>query len=281
MPAEVLSNLESIGDLIGALSGISAGLDDEIYMEGIIKSAHGHAATAFDIAAAATAKTGRINHVYEYGVMGITKGLPKFADPTDPRARLYLHELIGAGGNQDIAYTFRPATQPNPAPTPEDTGVDSKYLSKLSKKKYYFYNRAFVMETGRVVEIKPQNGNFLFVPFYGEPSRNPLYTRGHILWDASKKGPLYARPGASTRGEFEGFWMNWWGAAGSKIMYTEMEKYVTMDIESAMLEAKRASVEAMKPVQESNILGAVASAKALFGKIFKARTAKRMETKTK
>jgi hypothetical protein len=281
MPAEILTNLEAIGDMIGALSGIGSGLDEQAYMEGLIKSAHGHAATAFDIAAAATAKTGHMTHVYEYGVMGITRGEPRFADPTLPNARLYVHTLMGEGGNMDIAYTFRTARQPNPKPTPEDTGVDSRYLSLLSGRKYYFYNKALVMETGRVVTIKPKNGNFLFVPFYGEPSRDPTNNRGYMMWDSSRHGPLFARPGASSKGQFTAFWMNWWEAAGGKIMYEQMEKTVTADIEIAMAEAtKRAQAESMKPVQSTNMLGAINTAKTIFNRIFRTATAKRKAKNT-
>jgi hypothetical protein len=281
MPAEILTNFEAIGDMVGALSGIGAGLDDQAYVEGLIKSAHGHAATAFDIAAAATAKTGHITHVYEYGVMGVTRGEPRMADPTAPNARLYFHTLLGEGGNMDIAYSFRPARQPNPKPTPEDTGVSSEYISRLSDRKYYFYNKALVMETGRTVTIRPKNGDFLFVPFYGEPSRDPTNSRGYMMWNSARHGPLFARPGASSKGQFSAFWMNWWQSAGSAIMFEQMEKSVTMDIDIALAEAsKRAQSETMKPVQGTNMVGAISSAKAIFNKMFKAVTAKRNETKT-
>lgn len=282
MPAKVLTNLESIGDLIGALSGISTALDEETYMDGLIKSAHGKAATAFDFAAAATARAGRFPHVYEYGTAGVTRGLPRFANPADPKARLYFHQIAGHGGNQEIMYSFRTATQPNPEPTPQDTGVDSKYISRLSGRKYYFYNKAYVMETGQVVEIRPQNSNFLFVPFYGEAPRNPMYTRGFLMWDSSRLGPLYAQPGKSTKGEFTQFWMAWWSKAGSALLGGEMEKSVTMDIDIAMAEAaKRAKVETMKPVQETSITSASSSAKALFNKIFQGITSKRRGTRVK
>lgn len=281
MPAELLSNLEAIGDMVGALSGIGSAIDEESYMAGLIKSAHGKAATAFDVAAAATAKTGHITHVYEYGVMGITRGQPRISDPTAPNARLYIHTLLGLGGSQDIGYTFRPARQPNPEPTPEETGVDSEYISRLSNKKYYFYNKAFVIETGRVVNIKPQHGDFLFVPFYGQPSRDPTNNRGYMMWDSRRKGPLYNRPGISSKGQFQSLWMNWWGSAGSEIMFVQMEKSVTMDIDIAMAEAtKRTEAAKMKPVQTVNMPGAISSAKALFNKIFKTSTVKRNETKT-
>lgn len=282
MTARILSNFEAIGDMIGALSGMNDALDSETYMDGLIRSAHGKAATAFDIAAAATAKTGNITHVYEYGVMGITRGQPRMADPTAPNARLYVHTLLGRGGTQDIAYTFRPATQPNPEPTPEDTGVDSEYLSRLSDRKYYFYNKALVMETGRVVHIKPKNGEFLFVPFYGEPSRDPTNNRGYMMWDSKRHGPLFNRPGASSKGQFTTLWMNWWSSAGSKIMFEQMDKSVSMDIDIAMAEAtKRANAEGLKPVQTTDMMAAIASARTLFGRIFKAATSKRMGVKTR
>lgn len=282
MPAKVLTNLESIGDMVGALSGVSEGLDDQSYMEGLIRSAHGKAATAFDLAAAATARTGQMTHVYEYGVSGITRGQPRFADPTAIEARLYVHTLLGRGGEMDIAYSFRPARQPNPAPTPEDTGVDSRYLSRLSGRKYFFYNKALVMETGRPVSIKPKNGNFLFVPFYGEPSPDPTNNRGYMMWDSKRHGPLQARPGMSTKGQFTSFWMAWWNASGSKIMFADMEKSVTMDIDIAMAEAARkANSEAMKPAQETSVPRAFASAKTLFSRLFKTNTGKRMKRKTR
>lgn len=279
MPAEVLSNLEAIGDMVGALAGMSEGLDDQMYMDGLIQSAHGKAATAFDIAAAATAKTGHLTHVYEYGVAGITRGQPRITDPTSQRARLYVHTLLGEGGTKDIAYTFRPATQPNPDPTPEDTGVDSEYISRLSGRRYFFYNKALVMETGRVVSIKAKNGNYLFVPFYGEPPADPTNQRGYMMWDSSRHGPLMSRPGKNTKGSFTNFWMTWWESSGSKMMFADMEKSVTMDIEIAMAEAaKRSASESMKPVQETNVVGAMATTKAIFNRIFKAATSKRRVT---
>lgn len=282
MSAEVLTNLEVIGDMVGALTGVAEALDDEAYMDGLIKAAHGKAANAFDMAAAATAKTGRLTHVYEYGVMGVTRGEPRLADPTAVNARLYFHTLLGHGGNQDIAYSFRTAHQPNPKPTPEDTGVDSVYLSKLSDRKYYFYNKALVMETGRVVHIKPQNGNFLFVPFYGEPTPDPTNNRGYMMWDSKRHGPLNARPGASTKGTFQAFWMSWWESAGSAMMFEQMEKSVTMDIDIAMAEAaKRTKSETMKPVQTTSVAGAVASARTMFNKLFKSTTTKRRSTETR
>lgn len=282
MSARVLTNLESVGDMIGALQGIGLGLDEDKYMQGLIQQAHGHAASAFNAAAAATASTGTMTHVYEFGTQGITRGLPRYADPMAEDARLWIHTLIGHGGNQDIAYTFRPAVNRNPAPTTAYTGVPSKYLRKLSQRKYVFWNKAFMMETGKPVTIKPRHGDFLFVPFNGEQSRDGVNDRGFVMWDASKKGAIVSRPGQSTKGQFTSFWLKWWSSAGSDMMQAEMSKYVTMDIDKAMVEvAKRAQSETLKPVQQTKVNIAATQARTLFKKLFGTATTKRLGVKTR
>ena len=55
MSAEVLTNLESVGELIGALAAMEETLDQDEYVEGLIREGHEKAKSAFDVAAAATA----------------------------------------------------------------------------------------------------------------------------------------------------------------------------------------------------------------------------------
>jgi hypothetical protein len=233
---------------------MSDGLNDDDYMAGLIRSAHGEVATAFDVAAAATAQTGRLSHMYEFGVPGITAGPPKILDPTSAAARLWEHTLIGRGGSQDIGYTIRPATIPNPQPTVESTGVASKYLAKLSRRKYVFYNKAFVIETGQTVTIRPKNGRFLFVPFYGHPSRYDVEnTRGYMM----SRGPIVMQPGAANRGAFTSTWMSWWGSAGAELMENKMRATITKDIALAQARAGTAANSArMKSVTLTNIAAA-------------------------
>lgn len=274
MPAKVLSNLESVGDMVGALSGIADGLNEDDYVEGLIKGAHGHAANAFDVAAAATARSGFLSHVFEFGVPGITPGPSKYADPTSPAARLWIHTIAGHGGRQDIGYSFRPALNRNPQPTTRSTGVPSRYLRRLSSRKYVFSQKAFVMETGQTVQIKSDRGNgFVFVPFYGEPSDDPRNKRGYMMWNSKRLGPITAVPGRDSKGQFTAFWMNWWGGAGSSMMDAEMRKRVTTDIEVAMAEAaKKANAHPLKPAQTTNIPGAFVRAKNFMNKLFGAKT---------
>ena len=268
MSARVLSNLESLGEMIGALQGLQQGLNEDEYIEGLIRQAHGKASNAFNVAAAATAGAGYLTHVFEYGNPGITPGPPMFADPTAANARLWTHTLTGKGGQMDIGYTFRPALVRNPQPTTASTGVPSKYLAKLSRRKYIFWNRAYVMETGRSVEIHAKNGDFLFVPFRGA-SENPKNKRGYMMWNTKSLGPIVNTPGQSTKGQFTGFWMKWWAAAGNDIIEQDMRKSVTMDIERATAEAaRRAQTATVKPVQATNVPGAAERARAYTKKAF-------------
>lgn len=269
MSAKVLSNLESVGDLIGSLKGMGEAMDEDAYVEALIKQAHGKAANAFDVAAAATAGAGFLTHVFEFGVPGITPGTPSFPDPTRPEARLWVHSIHGQGGNQDIRYAFRPATQPNPQPTTESTGVSSKYLRKLSRRKYVFWNRAFVMETGQTVEIKARNSDFLFVPFRGETPRNPNNRKGFVMYNTTKLGPISAKPGATSKGTFTAFWMSWWSTAGNEIIEQDMRESVESDIKKAEAEiTKRAAAEAMKPVETTNIIGTVNASRSWMKRLF-------------
>ena len=269
MKAKSLNNLESIGDMVGALSGISDGLDEDKYIERIIQQAHGKAANAFDAAAAGAARAGALAHVFEYGTAGITPGIPKFPDPTRPEARLWEHRIIGQGGVQQISYAFRPALNRNPQPTTASTGVPSKYLRRLSKRKYVFWNKAFVMETGRTVEIKAKNGDFLFVPFYGKASSNPMNRRGYMMWNSKRQGPLTNTPGAHTKGKFTAFWLGWWAAEGSNNMETDMRRQITTDITAAERQMQLRTLRApLKPASAVNVHGAAARARSAINKMF-------------
>lgn len=260
--AEILTNLETLGEMIGAYMGMSEKADDPDYIERIIKQAHGKAASAFDIATAATAGAGYLTHVYEFGVAGITRGQTRFFDATAPEARLYIHEITGDGGNQEIGWAWRPATQPNPRPTTADTGVPSKYLRKVSRRKYVFWNKAFVMESGETVEIKANNSNYLFVPFGNKASKNPENKRGFVMFNTTNKGPITTRPGASSKGTFSAHWLTWWGQTGAGIMEADMEESVASDIKLAQAEIdKRTKMAPMKPVQSTNIAGASVSSR--------------------
>ena len=236
-------------------------------MERLIEDAHGTASRAFDVAAAATASAtgGGIAHMYEFGTAGITKGPVKFPDPTSQAARLWVHTLRGAGGSQEIGYDFRAALHRNPQPTTRDTGVPSKYLRRLSKRKYIFWNKARVMEHGMSVEIKSkQPHGLLFVP---TPGMNA--PRGFVMWNTNRKGAIRAVPGATVAGNFTALWMRWWGNEGAALVEGNMRKKVEADTRIAQREAeRRAQAQPMKSATANNPVGAAAASRAVAFKTF-------------
>jgi len=264
--SQVLHNLESLGTMVGHLKGMSDALEDDLYTERLILHAHGKAANVFDVAAAATAGAGYLEHVFEYGVPGITKGQTKFPIATDPKARLWMHKIDGTGGKQDISYSFRPALNINPDHTTASTGVPSKYLRKLSRRKHIFWNKAFVMETGASVRIKSNRGEkgFVFVPTPGDNE-----PRGFVLYPSKLKPAIHARPGRTTMNQFTNFWMTWWSGSGSQIMENTMRSAIEMDIERAEAAMQKAVVSTpMKSPATSNIITADAHGRIIAKKTF-------------
>jgi hypothetical protein len=276
---EMMSNMESIGDMVGALAGINESIDDEAYTEALIKQAHGKASSAFDIAAAATASAGWFTHMYEYGTAGITGGQQKYSDPTSPAARLWIHTLTGQGGQQDVGWAPRPAKNRNPQPTTESTGVSSKYLAKLSRRKYIFWNKALVMETGMAVQPKShQSHGLIFMPFNNKTPTNQANTKGYVMWNTHQHGlPKPRVPGEHVQGQFTKFWMKWWNSAGNQIIEEDMRKSVTLDYNLAVEEATaRAKAEALKHPYATKVKSAYTSGKNWAKGFMKNQTAKRV-----
>lgn len=264
------ANFDAIGQLAGSFQGISEEMASPNYMQALIRDAHDAAADAFDVAAAATARANHsISHVYEYGNPGITPGPANFNDPTSPAARLYEHVITGRGNTQNIGFVFRPAREPNPQPTAASTGVSSIYLQKLSDREYIFYNRAYVMETGQEVEIHPKNGNFLFVPFYGQAPLDDKNNKGFMLWNATRNGPIVTNPGRKTQGNFSQFWMLWWQADGEALMRAKMTEAINYDVAIAVQEASRAmQATALKPVEAVSVTAAAGKARNFIKRLF-------------
>lgn len=252
------TNIEGLGDLIGAVDGMDAGMNNS-YIAGLITEAHMEAATQFDMVAAAHGTAGFITHMFEYGTAGITRGYRRHHDPTAAKARLWVHRLVGTGGTFDAGFIFRPALSPNPKPTVKHTKVEKQYLDRLSKREYTFRQRAMVMETGLQVTIRPKASKRLFVPFYGqEPTGDPSNKRGFAM----VPGPLRVTPGAEAAGTFTAFWNGWWRTEGTRMMEQNIERRVDNDTREVM---KRAEAEAgkqrMEPLHLVNVAGEANKAK--------------------
>lgn len=228
-------DFSDIIDAIGTVQGVSdAVTQSPEYIADCIKAAHAVASKEFDIDAAASAGPLNMSHVYEFGVRGITRGSPRFADPTAPEARLWVHGITGEGRVQNIYFLFREAVQPNPRPSASFYGVSSAVISKLSRRKYVFKRKASVVEFGETVYIKPKDKTFNFVPFYGKPARNPAYRNsGGYIFRPYLGTPMESNPGEDSgmRGTFTSFWQTWWIGRGDELMSGQVNEYFTKDVQ--------------------------------------------------
>lgn len=250
-------DFDAIAEISGTLAGIKYITEDtDKYMETLLREAHGDATKEFDKAAASMGAAGAIKHMFEYGTAGVTPG-PQMFSPLDTRAHLWEHRLIGKGGNMEVSFNFKPAMVPNPKPTTESTGVEARYLKFLSNRKYVFWNRALVMEMGTEVSIKAKNGQYLFVPFYGNPSYNNFSNnRGYMMWDSNKFGPIRSIPGLESRGKFGLLWDGWWSASGQRMMEADVYKNYSNDLKAAIaaaeLRSKRSNLRPVSTVPVRN-----------------------------
>ena len=219
MSMELKVDFSGIEEAIGLGQGIADGAQDPRYIDGLINAAHNVASLEFDLDMAATAGITYLSHVYEFGTVGITRGDPKFSDPTAQSARLWSHTISGKGNTQNIGFAFRPAVVPNPEPTPEFTGVEQEVLDRLSGNEYVFWNKAAIVEYGATVHIRPKEKKVNFVPFYGKPSW-AYPGRTHIFRPIEGKEPMESNPGdeSGMTGSFTKFWMTWWKTRGAGLM---------------------------------------------------------------
>lgn len=228
------ADFDALGELSGTLAGIEhITQNEDRYMNALLRDAHNQATEKFDMAAIASASV--ISHMFEFGTVGVTPGAKRLS-PFDKRSHLWGHILEGQGKDVNVTFKFKPAVMPNPMPTTAATGVPSKYLKRISRRKYFFWNKAFVMESGQEVSIRPKRGPFLFVPFYGQPATgtNAGSSRGYMMWNAKRLGPIKVRPGAQSRGNFGLVWNGWWNSTGANMMGNEVYKNYERDFSDAI-----------------------------------------------
>lgn len=250
-------NFDVIAEIAGTVQGASLAEREQIYLDGLATHAHTSASIEFDREAAAMGAAGGLRHVYEFGVAGITPGTPRVGDPTSAAARLWIHQLTGDRGDYEVRYTFRPATIPNPRPTTASTGVPSKYLARLSRRKYLFWNKAYVMETGSAVKIGGVNGPLIFVPFYGQPPEDGKNTKGYMMFNTHTHGKLISDPGRNSAGKFQAFFETWWGSIGQEHMVNYVETAIPADTAEVI---KMAQARAAKQKPEPTVSAAKSSA---------------------
>ena len=244
-----------VSKAIGAVYGIADASEMPQYLSNILDDAHAEAAEAFDRTAATIAAAGGgIKHMYEWGTTGINneRTTRRFSDPTSPQARLYQHVIAGEGSNiKDITWVPRQSVVPVPRPTVKKTGIEKRYLDKLSNNRYVFYNKAMVMETGQEVTLAHSKTGLLFVPFYGNPSPDARATdkrRGFMMYPLSK-GPITMRPGAKVAGRFTALWTGWWNQTGVRMMELRANSDFNRHIAMVLTEAEKGASTQLSPVQ--------------------------------
>lgn len=239
-------NLGDVAQLIGTIYGAEKTVRTNIYIDSLMKAAHAEATSQFDqdIAAQATA-TQMFNHMYEWGTVGINKGMTsRRLNPLSHEAKLWKHRLTGGRGkHKGIDFSYRASKVPVPQPTTAKTKVAREYLDRLSGRKHIFYWKAPIIESGMKVKLRPKYAQAIFVPFYGKP-------RSHNLSDETRKrgflfhkGPLTNIPGHGTiqgrdlAGNFTAFWETWWNSTGQAILQTEMTRDVDEQLRIALEKA--------------------------------------------
>ena len=136
--------------MIGAIDGMTATVKTNRYTNAVLKAIHARLADEFDqtLDVIALSAPKNFHHVYEWGMTGA------------PQARLWKHTFTGAGNSRVAGFRWKASKVPIPTPeerasNPNDpiSQLDSKELDKLSKRRYFFYWKAPVMEYNQTVHI--------------------------------------------------------------------------------------------------------------------------------
>ena len=258
-------NLSEVAQLIGSVYGAEKVTKTNVYIDSLMRAAHGEAAQQFnrDIAAQAIA-TQRFNHMYEWGTVGINKGrASRRMDPLNPDAMLWRHRLTGGRSKtKGIDWSFRASKVPVPQPTTAKTKVAREFLDRLSGRKHIFYWKAPIIEAGMKVKLRPKYAEAIFVPFYGKPRSPHLSEKERQRGFLFHKGPLVNVPGHGTIqgrdlvGNFTAFWEQWWNTAGGTIIANRMTEEIDDQLRLLFTKAGRAGKKSTKKTWQFEILTA-------------------------
>lgn len=252
MKSQVLSNLDNAASIIGTLEGIADAAESDEFIRMVCMRAHDKALSTFDQIAALSASRRRnlrnnFNHMYEYGVPGITAGAPVITDPTSPAARLWVYNNIPERNGVSTVVSFREAKIPNPKPSerPELRGMPKDVVAKMSNKDYFFKKRAEVTESGQYVQIRPRDAKALIFP-----AKESMNRQGYQFW-TSRQFPLVTQPGRYHKGSFERFFYTWWNQNGQTIIDQHVHQSVAGKI--GAIRKKMKSTGAVKPTVANSI----------------------------
>lgn len=248
----VTTNLGKLAEDIGTYLGMADGIEQKVYMREMMQDAHEATVPDFVRAAGLAVNQFNFNHMYEYGVTGVTRGDKRMINRNAPSARLWTDVMIGTGRNQLITFIYRPALVRVPKHTEEDTGVDQEILDqlKLNKgKRYVFQHKAEVTEEGQQVRIRPLGRQgVIFVPLQKEaiPASTREWKRGYAF-----RKSVIRNPGRDTdaQGQFSFFFFDWWSSIGGDKITEYMQRQVTADIERTQAAMGRNEGDMRTPAQ--------------------------------
>lgn len=266
MKAKVVNNLEGLASIIGTFQGISDAANDDEFINDILMKAHNKSLDKFNaIAAAKSARTKNLNrnfnHMYEFGVAGITPGQTIIADPTSQAARLWVFKSVSSGRVINTFVTFRDAVVPNPKPSqrPDLKGVSRDIVSRMSTRKYVFRRRAEMVEYGKDVHISPYRAKALIFPSKENES-------GVGFWPRSAGKMLVSLDGQTGAGRsrhkmaFTNYFLAWWKTQGELEITTSAHNSFAARIGHARRAADKKAQ--MKPPSATNVKATSAKAAA-------------------
>lgn len=224
-PVVMDGDFTELAKFIGSGQAWTEMVESPYYISELIETAHSQAKHVFDREAAVGAHGLGIKHMFEWGTVGVNEadGTPTLP-PTSYAAKLWVHELKGRGKNRKIDFRFRPSAVDVPLPQNlNPSPVAGVPTDKLPKKTHKFPGKAWVIEFGMPVVIKPKEENgVLFIPIgnrlaEGGQSNLPIdkrsLARGYVL----TRGPVWIRERHGT-GRFTAFWFEWWESQGRAII---------------------------------------------------------------
>jgi hypothetical protein len=133
MPIDFSADLQGAGAVVGAMQGVMASVDTNLYISDVLKDASRVMSRQFNqhMHAVAASAPQKYHHVYEWNKTGV------------PGAQLWVNQLKGFGRRRTKTFQFIPSktTVPMPDIPPSSTG-------KQLTKEYVFAAKAWVMEYG-------------------------------------------------------------------------------------------------------------------------------------
>ena len=255
MKLEFSSNLDSAASIVGTFQGIADATESDKFLSMVCLRAHNKAMDTFNQVAALSASRRKnlrynFNHMYEYGVAGITPGTPSITDPTSPAARLWVYNTVPTKGGVETFVTFRDATMPNPKPEqrPDLRRMPREVVAKMSNKDYVFRERASITESGQYVEILPRDAKALIFP-----AKESMNGQGYQFW-TSRQYPLVTQPGRYHKGAFTAFFNKWWSRDADAIINQHVHQSIAGKI--GAIQRRMNKTGTVKPISMSSVASA-------------------------